>query len=88
VVTSLSGEQTSIPVSWFIHFGCALEGSFEATLATGTYSLTLSYCLQDPTGAGCPHAACAIQSCYLPITVQVEHGRLTPVNIGITTGIY
>jgi len=88
VVTSLTDERTSIPVSWFIHFGCALEGAFQAILAPGTYSLTLSYCLQDPRGAGCPNAICGIQSCYLPITVQVERGRLTPVNIGITTGIY
>jgi hypothetical protein len=88
VVTSLTGERTSIPVDWFIHFGCALEGSFQATLVPGTYSLTLSYCLQDPRGAECPNALCGIQSCNLPITVQVESGRLTPVNIGITTGIY
>jgi hypothetical protein len=86
VVTSQSGEQTSIPVSWFLSGGCELWGSFKAGLAPGNYSLTLSYCLLDPRYAGCPQSLHFGPS-SLPITVHVERGRLTPINIGIDTGI-
>ncbi len=85
-VTSQSGEQTSIPVSWFTYYSCALEGSFKARLEPGTYSLTLSYCLQDPRLFGCPQSL-HFGPAPLPITVHVERGRLTPVSIGIDTGI-
>ncbi len=86
VVTSQSGEQISIPVNWFIWGGCELWGAFKEGLAPGTYSLTLSYCLQEPRGAGCPQSPW-FRLCTLPTTVSVERGRLTLVNIGIETGI-
>jgi len=86
VVTSQSGEQTSILVNWSIWGGCELLGSFKTELAPGTYSLTLSNCLQDARYPGCSQSLHFGRSA-LPITVQVERGRLTPVNIGIDTGI-
>jgi hypothetical protein len=86
VVTSQSGERTSIPVSWSIWGGCVLSGSFKAELVRGDYSLTLSYCSQDPRSAGCPGSPW-FQMCTIPTTVHVERGRLTPVQIGIETGI-
>ena len=92
VVTSLLGQITIIPVSWSIVAGCELFGTYQASLDPGVYSLTLSYCLGKQSGpyqpAGCPHAACGIQSCNLPITIDVSPGKLTRVRIGITTGIY
>ncbi len=92
VVTSQSGQQTRIPVNWKIIDTCELFGTFQASLDSGTYSLTLSYCLGNSTGQyqppGCSHAACGIQSCNLPVTVVVEPGKLTPVSVSITTGIY
>jgi hypothetical protein len=86
VVTSQSGEQTSIPVSWSIWGGCELWGSFKAELAPGTYSLTLSNCLQDAKYPGCSQSL-HFGPAALPMTVRVERGRLTPVSIGIDTGI-
>ena len=92
VATSLLGRVTIIPVRWSTFGGCELFGTFRASLDPGTYSLTLSYCLGSQSGpyqpAGCPHAACGIQSCNLPITIDVKPGKLTPVKIDITTGIY
>ena len=92
VVTSLSGQITIIPVNWSIIGGCELFGTFQAGLNPGVYSLTLSYCLEKQSGpyqpAGCPHAACGMQSCNLPTTIDVSPGKLTRVNIRITTGIY
>ena len=35
-------------MNWFIVNTCALYGTFQAKLSPGTYSLTLSYCLQSP----------------------------------------
>jgi hypothetical protein len=86
VVTSESGEQTTIQVSWSIWGGCELVGSFKAGLAPGTYSLTLSNCLQDAKYPGCSQSIHSSPS-MLPITVHVERGRPTPVSIGIDTGI-
>jgi hypothetical protein len=86
VVTSQSGDQTSIPVSWSIWGGCEISGSFKAELAPGTYSLTLSNCLQDVSYPGCSQSF-HLGPPVLPITVHVELGRLTPVSIGIDTGI-
>jgi len=86
VVTSQSGEQTSIPVNWSIWGGCELAGSFKAELAPGTYSLTLSNCSQDAKYPGCSQSL-HFGPPVLPMTVHVERGRLTPVSIGIDTGI-
>jgi hypothetical protein len=86
VVTSQSGEQTSIPVNWSIWGGCELWGSFKAELEPGTYSLTLSNCLQDAKYPGCSQSL-HFGPAGLPMTVRVERGRLTPVSIGIDTGI-
>jgi len=86
-VISEIGEQTFIPVRW--SDGCSLWGTFQTRLMPGTYTLTLSYCLDGSGGAGCeplPGHLCA-GSCFLPIWVVVEPGRLTPVIIGIDTGI-
>ena len=75
-------------MNWFIVNTCALYGIFQAKPSAGTYSLTLSYCLQVSNGAGCPNATSGIQSCKLPIAVVVEPGKVTRVSLGITTGIY
>jgi hypothetical protein len=92
VVTSQSGTETFVPVNWSIVDQCILLGTFQVRLLPGTYSLTLSYCLGSTPGEysppGCPNAACGPQSCNLPITVVVKPGELSPVSIGITTGIY
>ncbi len=73
-----------VPVSWVIVDTCRLYGTFQARLATGTYSLNLSYFLQDPRGVGCSESLFP----SLPISVAVELGKLTQVNVKITTGIY
>ncbi|OLD12559.1 hypothetical protein AUF78_17745 [archaeon 13_1_20CM_2_51_12] len=86
VVTSQAGEQTSIPVNWSIWAGCELSGLFKAELSPGIYSLTLSNCLQDTSFPGCSQSP-PFGASALPITVQVDRGRLTPVNVEIDTGI-
>ena len=69
-----SGQALTLPISWLSN-GCSVSGSLKASLAPGTYSLTLSNCQM----MGCSSA--------LPKTVVVVSGQATTIDLSIDTGI-
>jgi len=74
VTLSPSGQATTLPVTWTSN-GCEVTGSLQASLAPGSYSLSLSPC----TFMGCASA--------LPKSFVVVAGQSTSIQISIDTGI-
>ncbi len=75
VITSVNGKTIVLAIDWALVNRCALVSQFQVPLQPGTYSVTLS---------PCSYLGCST----LPITVAVEPGAFTPVDINIVTGIY
>lgn len=74
VTPSPSGGPTNLPIAW-ISTGCSVMGTAEASLAPGTYSLSLS---------NCPFMQC---SSALPKGFVIVAGQSTSIDISIDTGI-
>jgi len=74
VVNSSSGQVSTFPISWDSN-GCEVLGVVQASLAPGSYSLTLSSC----TFLGCRSA--------LPQSFVIVAGQPTSVDVSIDTGI-
>jgi hypothetical protein len=74
VSPSPSGQATKLPIAWTSN-GCAVSGSVQASLAPGSYSLSLSSC----TFMGCSSA--------LPKSFVVVAGQYTSIDVSIDTGI-
>jgi len=75
VVTSQpSGQNTTLPISWQSN-GCSVSGTLAASLAPGTYSLSLSSC----QWMGCRSA--------LPKSFVIVAGQSTSIAVSIDTGI-
>jgi hypothetical protein len=74
VTPSPSGQASPFPISWTSN-GCEVSGTLQASLAPGSYSLSLSNC----TYMGCASA--------LPRSFVVVAGQTTSVNVSIDTGI-
>ena len=75
VIRSSDGKTTTAQLSWNLVDQCALIAEFQIPLQPGTYSVTL---------APCNYLGCNT----LPVTVSVDAGAFTAVNINIVTGIY
>jgi hypothetical protein len=74
IVTSSTGKIEVVVLNWSLVDRCELLAPFQVGLSPGTYSLNLS---------SCGYMGCRV----LPITVVVEPGIFTPVQINIVTGI-
>jgi hypothetical protein len=74
VSPSPSGQAVSLPIAWTSN-GCEVSGSVQASLAPGSYSLSLSSC----TFMGCASA--------LPMSFVIVAGQSTSVDVSIDTGI-
>ena len=69
-----SGQPTSLPIAWTSN-GCEVSGTVQASLAPGSYSLSLSSC----TFMGCASS--------LPKSFMMVAGQSTSVDVSIDTGI-
>ncbi len=79
LVAPMSGLAITVPVNWTLRWGCEFTGTFRASLSAGTYSVDLTSCaLETLRSFGCS---------TLPLTVIVEPGKYTQVNISVNTGI-
>jgi hypothetical protein len=74
VSQSPSGQATNLPIAW-TSSGCGVSGTVEASLAPGSYSLSLSSC----TFMGCASA--------LPKSFVIVAGQSTTIDVSIDTGI-
>jgi hypothetical protein len=74
VTPSPSGLASTLPIAWTTN-GCEVSGSLQASLAPGSYSLSLSSC----TFMGCSSA--------LPKSFVVVVGQSTSLDVSIDTGI-
>jgi len=74
VTPSGSAQASTFPVAW-TSTGCAVVGSVQASLAPGSYSLSLSSC----SFMGC--------SSSLPKSFVVVAGQSTSIDVSIDTGI-
>lgn len=74
VTPSGPGQAATFPISW-TSTGCEVTGSFQASLAPGSYSLSLSSC----TFMGCSSA--------LPRSFVIAAGQSTSIYVSIDTGI-
>jgi hypothetical protein len=74
VSPSPSGQAMTLPIAW-TSSGCGVSGTVKASLAPGSYSLSLSSC----TFMGCASA--------LPKSFVIVAGQSTTIDVSIDTGI-
>jgi hypothetical protein len=81
VVHSSSGYET-VSISWTRRGGCLLSGNFLVQLRPGSYTLSIPIC--GPPGS---MVACRLLP-WPPMMIRVHPGRLTTVNIRLSSPLY